>query len=337
MKDIAKMAGVSPSTVSAAINNSSRISPKTRERVLKIVRELNYSPNAFAKGLRGKAMNTIGLILPSIDNPFYPAIARGVEDVAKANGYNVFLCNSDRDQNKEMEYIDSLIQKQVDGYIFAAPIVEETGILQITATGRPAVVVNKEINGDLIDEVWIDYVCGSYDLVKYLIKLGHRRIVHIQGPPGLKRSGDRLAGYLQAMKEHGLLVDNGLIRHGDFNYQSGYTQTLALFEEKGPKPTAIFAANDLMALGVVAAIQDLGFKVPDDISVAGFDDIALASYVRPKLTTVYQPNYEVGKMAMEILSARISQKKDVGKIRITMETSLVIRNSTAAPPRGRQP
>ncbi|HEY8344339.1 MAG TPA: LacI family DNA-binding transcriptional regulator [Bacillota bacterium] len=330
IKDIARIAGVSPSTVSGVINNNGRVGKETKEKILKVIKELNYRPNAVAKGLRSKNTRTVGLLLPSITNPFYPGFARGVEDTAHSYGYNVFLCNSDRSLEKEKEYIETLLYKQVDGLIFAAPIVGKKEIVSAVEHGAHVVVVSETLNLPLVDEVWINYVGGAKAITQYLIELGHERIGFIGGLPGLRRSQDRLAGYKLALKKAGIPVEEELIKLGDFTYESGYEQGLGLLKLQ-KRPTAIFAANDLMALGVLAALEDNKVKVPEEMSVVGYDDIELASYIRPKLTTVHLPNYEAGRLAMEALIKRRDNEFPKTKIRVTMETSLVIRESAASP------
>lgn len=332
LKDIARIVGVAPSTVSGVINGNARVGRETKERILKVVRELDYTPNAVAKGLRLKSTATVGLLIPSITNPFFPAVARGVEDVANAHGYNVFLCNCDRDEAKEKRYVRTLIDKQVDGIIFAAPTVSPKDMEAPTTCGVTVVVMNEAIDDQSVDEVWIDYVSGARALTEHLIALGHNRIGFIGGPPRLKRSQDRFAGYKQALRKHHLQVDNSLVRAGNFDYASGYELGTELLDVNNRRPTGIFAANDLMALGVLAAALDKGLRVPDDVSIAGFDNIDLCSYVRPKLTTVHQPNYEAGRVAMEMLIQRRNRHSNGTKVRIAMETTVIVRDSTAVAP-----
>ncbi|MDR7483642.1 MAG: LacI family DNA-binding transcriptional regulator, partial [Armatimonadota bacterium] len=303
IKGIAGIAQVSPSTVSEVLNGKGRVSARTRANVLAVAQAVGYRPNELARALRVRQTRTIGLIIPSVTNPFYPSVARGAEDAAFAAGYDLLLCNSDRDPAKEQAYIASLLDKWIDVIIFAAPIVGPDDLLKARADRTAVVLMNCSIDDPEVDEIWVDYRGAARSAVEFLIGLGHERIGFIGGPLAIKRFGDRLDGYREALALRGLLAER-LIRTGGYDHDTGYAMGRALIEELA-RPTALFCANDMIAIGALAAAADLGLRVPDDLSIVGFDDIPLASLVRPQLTTVYQPSYEAGRLAVEMALRRI--------------------------------
>lgn len=326
LKDVAKLAGVAPSTVSGILNGNTRVRETTRIRVMQAVRELNYRPNHVARSLRMQGTKTLGLIIPSITNPFYPAIARGVEDVANAQGYSVLLSNTDRTPKKEQKYIETLLDKQVDGLILADSMVSDSLILQIAERPRLAIVVmNRGIDSLNVDEIWVDFRGAAIQMTEHLIEAGHRRIAFVSGPRSVWRAEERLIGYQEALSRHQIDFDRSLVIHGKFDYQSGYLAGEELLQQRD-RFTAIFASNDLMAIGCMTALQDNGVSVPDDISIVGFDDIDLAFFVRPKLSTVYQPNYEMGAAAVRLMMERVQGERNV-KTRQELATRLVMRES----------
>jgi LacI family transcriptional regulator, galactose operon repressor len=335
LREIARLAGVAPSTASGVLNGKNRVSPETRFRVLTAVRTLNYRPNTLARSLRVRKTRTIGLIIPSVTNPFYTAVARGAEDAAFTAGYDVLLCNSDRDPAKERAYITSLLDKWVDGLIFAAPMVGSDDLLDVKFNGAAVVVMNQSVDDSGIDEIWMDFRIAASEVVEYLVGLGHRHIGFISGPPTISRFKDRLDGFRETLERLGLL-DERFIRFGGYDEDSGYGLARSLVESSFP-PTAIFCANDVLAVGALGAITDLGLHVPKHVSLVGFDDIPIASHVRPKLTTVYQPSHEAGQAAVKLALARIADGDARGKQRLQLETRLVVRDSAASPPSLREP
>jgi LacI family transcriptional regulator len=329
IKDIATRARVTPSTVSEVLNGKGRVSAPTRARVLAVAQAMGYRPNELARALRVRQTRTIGLVIPSVTNPFYPALARGAEDAAFAAGHDLLLCNSDRDPDKEQAYIASLLDKWVDAIIFAAPIVGPDDLLKARSRRAAVVVMNASVPDPEVDEIWVDYRDAARSAVEFLVDLGHERIGFIGGPTAIRRFADRLEGYRDVLAARGLFRDR-LVRIGGYDHDTGYVLGRALCE-LNPRPTALFCANDVIALGALAAAIDLGLQVPRDLSIVGFDDIPLASVIRPQLTTVRQPSYEAGKLAAELALARVSGGPHRPKQRRYLATELIVRTSTAPP------
>ncbi|SDG75122.1 transcriptional regulator, LacI family [Thermoanaerobacter thermohydrosulfuricus] len=326
IKDIAKLANVSITTVSRVINNKTEgVSEETRNRILQLVKELGYQPNAIARGLVTKKTKTVGLIIPDISNPFFPDIARGVEDSAHIYGYNVFLCNTDDNLEKESEYINALKEKYVDGIIFtSSSIPKHEHITDLIKSGIPVVIMDRRIDSEDIYGVFLDNYEGGYIATKYLIDLGHKRIGCITGPLYISNAIERLEGYKRALVDNEIEVDNRLIFEGDYKINSGIIGAEKLLEHE---VTAIFASNDLMAYGAYKAIRSYGYKIPDDISVVGFDDIQLSQILEPQLTTIRQPAYDMGLTAARMLIKLIEGKKMNKKI-ANFRPQLIIRQST---------
>jgi len=328
MRDVAERAGVSVTTVSHVINETRRVSDELRQRVLAVIDELGYQPNVLARSLRSGKTNTIGMVIPDGVNPFFAEVARGVEDTSFEQGYSVILCNSDGDLDKELLYTDVLTEKQVDGILFVAAGVSTEHIRALQGRRMPVVVVDREIPDVAVDSVLTDNARGGWLATRHLLDLGHCRIGYIAGPSDLTPSAERITGYRQALEEAGIPVDKALILKGDFQYESGYQAARQLLEMDDP-PAAIFACNDLMAVGAISAAVELGRKVPADLSVVGFDDVRLASFTNPPLTTIVQPKYEMGVVAATMLLERM-RDHDVPPRRRMLDTALVIRQSTTS-------
>ena len=306
--DVAKKAGVAPITVSRVINNSGYTSDEVREKVNAAISELGYVPNILARSLKSKRTNTLALVFTDITNPFFTILARGVEDTASDAGFNVIFCNTDESQEKENNYIQLVLQKQVDGIILVPAASNTKSIDLIKDQGTPLVVVDRSVPRDNVDIVRGDSEGGAYELTQFLIKLGHRHISILCGPINVSTAEDRLKGYEKAMRENGL---DDFIKHsyGRFSQQSGSEQTQRLFTNQ-PYPTAIFAANNLIAVGALSTLRDLGFKVPDDVAMVSFDDIPENLTADPFFTVVKQPSYEMGKKATELLISRIKEGRE---------------------------
>ncbi|WP_298818135.1 LacI family DNA-binding transcriptional regulator [Chloroflexus sp.] len=305
IREVALRAGVSPSTVSHIINNTRFVAPETRERVLAAMAELNYRPNVLARSLRRGETRTLGLILPDSANPFFAEIARAIEDAAFRAGYNVILGNTENDLDREQVYIDVFVQKQVDGLIFVATGDQSPSLAALLRLDLPVVVVDRRLPGLTVDTVLADNLQGGLLATRYLIERGHRRIGCITGPSYLTPSAERVVGYRQALIEAGIPIDETLIRRGDFHPRSGYEQTWHLLR-LDPPPTALFVCNDMMALGALRALAEAGRQVPTDCAVIGFDDIELASYVNPPLTTIRQDKEALADRAVQFLLERIA-------------------------------
>lgn len=327
MKDVAKRAGVSVATVSHVINETRFVSEELKQRVLQVIDEMGYQPDAVARSLRRKETQTIGLIVPDNSNSFFAEVARGIEDVGFEQGYSVILCNSDLNLEKELTYLDTLIAKRVDGIIFIAATAQVEHVESLVESGMPIVIADRKMPEIEVDSVLVDNFQGGYEATKHLLDLGHRRIGCITGPWDLTPSADRVAGYKAALSQHGLRADEDLIVRGDYLRQSGEMAVRRFLELSAP-PTAIFACNDLMAIGAMKSIHEQGLRVPEDISIVGFDDIALASCLNPPLTTIAQPKYELGKIAAELVIQKITRSDSGEKREIVLDSHLVVRGST---------
>jgi LacI family transcriptional regulator len=325
IQEVAARAGVSSTTVSHVVNNTRFVAEHTRARVQAAMDELGYRPNALARSLRRGQTHTIGLILPDSANPFFAEVGRGIESAAFDLGYSVILCNTEGDLDKEHLYMDVLSNKQVDGIIFVAAGERTDSLRALLRRKLPVVVVDRNLTGVEVDAVLTDNRQGGYLATRHLIELGHRRIGCIAGPSHLTPSADRVTGYRTAMTEAGLPTEDGLIVRGDFHPESGRTAALALLSRSDP-PTAIFACNDLMAVGTLRAAAETGRSVPVDVAIVGFDDIELASYTFPPLTTVAQPKLEMGRMALQLLIEHMRDKSRPTD-REVLPTKLVVRGS----------
>lgn len=302
IKDVAKKAGVSYATVSRALNNHPEINEGTKKRILKLALEMGYRPNAIAQGLVKKETKTIGLLIPDITNPFFPEVARGIEDAASEAGYTVFLCNTNWSKEREEHYLNVLSQKQVDGLIIA-PSSEEMNHLKKALEGEfKTVFISRVINHANCTSIIIDNIRGAQLAVECLVKKGHRRIAFIGGREDISTCQERLNGYQLALKNNNLEINGDYIKTGSFKRESGHFimhEFLKLGAEK--RPTAVFAANDLLALGAIQAIKESGLAIPADLAVIGFDDIEFASLPEIQLSTVAQPKYDMGKLAFSVL------------------------------------
>ena len=329
IRDVAARAGVSSTTVSHVINKTRPVSDILRTRVEAAMAELGFQPNALARSLRRKRTHTLGMIVPDSANPFFAEVGRGIEDTSFASGYSIILCNSDGDRNRELLYLDLLVQKQVDGVLLVPTGNHAELAAHLRTRNIPVVVIDRDVSDAPIDRAYIDNVAGGCVATRHLLDLGHRRIGYIGGPPHLSPVPGRGAGYLRALEEAGIPIDDRLIVAGSFQDVGGYegTQSLLALPDR---PTAIFAGNDLMAIGALAAARDANIAVPAELSIVGFDDIHLAGYINPPLTTIAQPKYELGVIAAELLLARLSDP-DLPPQRRLLQAHLVVRHSTAAP------
>ena len=330
--DVARVAGVSTSTVSHVLNGTRHVSDATKQRVEQVMAELRFRPNSLARGLVRQETQTIALIVPDNVNPFFAELARGVEDHGFRAGYNVLLCNSDRNREKELAYLDMLVSKRVDGIIYMT-MHKDIDQLQTMLNHRiPVVTFDREYEG--MDAILLDNAAGGYAATQHLIELGHRRIACIAGPDAITRSNGRIQGYEQALSDAGLPCDPDLLQAGNWTYESGFAAAQRLLALRTP-PTAIFACNDMMAVGVMTSLHQQGCIVPDDISVVGFDDVALSAYVVPPLTTFSTPLSGVGQTLCQILLARINEETSAEPQRIVVGGELVIRRSTTHCANGR--
>ena len=326
IREVAESAGVSYATVSHVINNTRLVSPETRERVLAAMDALNYRPNALARSLRQGKTNTLGLVLPDSANPFFAEISRSIEDEAFKKGYSVFLCNTELDTQRELFYVDVLSKKQVDGIVFVAAGDQADSLEFLVGRNMPVVMIDREVPSVEVDAVLTDNQLGGYLATRHLLELGHQRIACISGPSSITPSAERMIGYRKALEEAGLPYDEKLILRGDYHAQSGMEITHSILK-MNPRPTAIFALNDLMALGALRAAAEDGCTVPGDLAVVGYDDLEIARFTNPPLTTIAQPKKEIGVKAIELLVDRIS-RKDRSPTRLVLPPELIVRRST---------
>lgn len=325
IREVAQRAGVSPSTVSHVINQTRYVSEDVTGRVRRAMKELGYRPNMLARSLRRGETRTVGMILPDSSNPYFAELGHAIESCVFNHGYSLILCNSEGDREKEAFYTRVLMEKQVDGVLFISSGYEDDSIQPLLENGIPLVVIDR-ICGDLeVDVVLTDNYQGGYEAGSYLAGLGHRRMGMITGPTRVTPSAERETGFRQALSEQGLGLDENLIASGTFNANTGYKAAKTLLSNPHP-PEAIFASNDMMAVGALRAAHELGLSVPGDLSLVGFDDIELASYVVPPLTTIAQPKDEIGKAAVELIIRRITEPKRSPE-KIMLQNTLVQRSS----------
>ena len=332
MRQIAARAHVSVGTVSHVINNTAGVREPVRRRVLEAIERLGYQPSLLARGLRRNQTTIIGVIIPDISNPFFPLVVRGVEDIAYQNSYRLMLCNADNDAQKEQVYFDELRAYRMAGLIVIPSANSRLVAAAGTAGELPVICLDRCPEGWKGDSITVDNAEGAYQATRYLLELGHRRIAAIAGQLHVTSAVERLKGFKRALRECGITIAPEYIQEGRFDRLSGYEKSLMLLQFS-PRPTAIFAANDLVALGVLAAMRELGLRCPEDVSLAGFDDLEIASFTNPALTTVAQPAYQMGARAAALLFERL-RGENLPAQHIVMNTSLKARDSTAAPSRG---
>ena len=308
IKDVARESGVNISTVSRALNNSYGVNDQTREHVSAVALRLNYRPNRVARGLVTGRSHSLGLILSDIRNPFFAEVARGAEDAARTGGCDLVLCNSDLDAEKQMHYVRSLLEKRIDGILMnSVSALSREQQAQLTASDVPIVLLNRPVSNREFSTVCADNEAGGAMAARYLLDLGHRKIAHLTGPKQHGNLSDRTRGFVRTLQGAKNAV-HPIVRYGKFNFSGGADLTKKLLDAH-PDVTAIFAANDVMAFGVVKAALERGLRIPEDLSLIGFDNIEFSGIVHPPLTTIHQPKYEMGQAAVEIL-LRMAREKD---------------------------
>lgn len=330
LSDVAKLAGVSTMTVSRVINSSGYASPDARARVKRAIDELGYMPNGLARQLRAKRTETIALVVTDIRNPFFTTIASGVEDTARNRRYAVMFCNTYESEEEEAAYVRILIERRVDGVLLVPAGGAGASVRMLQAHGMPAVVIDRHVHDVEVDEVRADSRAGAYAVVRHLAELGHRNIAILTGPERVSTSIDRVAGYREALLEACPDGHCGQILYGEFNEASGYSMAREVLQRDSP-PTAIFAANNFVAYGAVRALREFGLRIPEDISVAVFDDLPPGWVMDPFFTVVSQPAYEIGTEAATLLFKRLLGEASGEPHSIILPSELIVRRSTAAP------
>lgn len=316
IKDVAKKANVSISTVSRVINDSKPVSNEIKQRVLKVIEETGYTPNPVARSLVMKKSQLIGVIVPDISNFFIGEILNGVEEIGKMYDYDIILCNTYGELNQELRYLNLLKSKQVEGIIFMTRNIHQKHKEFFDMGDLPIVIINKNTSELNVPSICIDHYQASYDMTNYLINNGHKRIALIRSGVDNDVFGiDQLNGYAQALKENGIELDEGLVKNGMSKMEIAYECVQEIIKDK-LNPTAIFATSDYMAIGAINSLFDNGFNVPEDVSVVGFNDIKLASMYRPKLTTIKQPIYDIGAVAIRLIIKKIKGEETNENINI---------------------
>lgn len=327
--DVAATAGVSIATVSRALNDRGRISAETRAHVLEVATNLGYQPNDLARSLVGVATKTIALLLPDITNPYFPELVKGVQTVADEYGHLLLLCHDADDEKKALADIAALRRKQVDGIMLPSGTLSGSR-LAAAVQGLPVVLLDRTIRGVRAAYISVDNRAGARRAVRHLLDLGHTRIAHVSGPTGIISARQRKAGWVDAMRAAG--QEPALLECGNFLEDGGYTAGRALLA-RNTGFTAVFAANDLTAIGLLSAFAEAGLRVPQDVSVVGFDGLQLTSYLTPKLTTVAQPISEIGRTATRLLLQQISGELADAPRSVILPTELLVRDSSGVPPR----
>ncbi|SDI34869.1 LacI family DNA-binding transcriptional regulator [Proteiniclasticum ruminis] len=328
IKDIAKEAGVSIATVSFIVNGKDQhISEATRQRVKDVMKKYNYIPNAMAGSLVTRRTGIIGLVLPDITNPFFPGIARGAEDRANEEGYSIIFCNTDDKIEVEEKYIESLSSKMVDGIIIAhSSNSEEMGEI-LERTQIPIILIDRDFDSkNILGKVLVNNKDGAYQAVCHMVERGYKKIAYLSGSLKTQTAMDRLEGYKEALKEKNLPVEEHLIKYGEYRAEWGRKGVKELLTEKRDFD-AVFCGNDLIAIGAMKELLKNGYKVPEDKGVMGFDDIYMAQMVEPELTTVKQPNYEMGYQAVDLLIKHLKEKKSTKSHTVEKKTSMVMLNT----------
>lgn len=329
--DVAKRAGVSAMTVSRVINRANYISPQTRERVEAAIAELGYVPNTLARSLRWKGTKTLALILSDITNPFFTTLGRGVQDAARAAGFNVIFCNTDESETEQAEQLVTLVQKRVDGVLLVPAASSAEPVAYLKRHKIPVVVLDRRVEDCLVDSVRCDSELGAYQLTRLLIELGHRCIAMLSGPARVSTASDRVVGYRRALTEAGLEIAAELIFHGAYSPAGGRQMAQAALACV-PRPTALFAANNFIAIGAYQQLQEGGVRVPEDISMATFDEMPLTTLIEPFFTVVAQPAYEMGQRATQLLLARLNNTAAGECQEVILPFELIVRRSSGPAP-----
>jgi len=330
IKEIAKLANVSIATVSMVVNKKDqRISEDTKKRVLEVIEKYNYFPNRIASSMVTKNTKSLGLVLPDITNPFFPGLARGVEDRASKNNWNIILCNTDNDFIKECKYLEILQEKMVDGIILTAANHHSYSSSMLSKINVPIITLDRDIDDvKHLGTVKTDNETGAFEAVKYAITRGYKKILHLSGPLSVHTAKSRYDGYLKAHIESDLLPPKENVFQGDFTHESGYNLTTELINN-GIEFDCLFCGDDLMALGALKALAEHNISVPET-GVIGFDDVYISNLITPSLTTVHQPIYEMGYKAADLLIKHIenNEKLNGENLIYNMKTELKIRSTT---------
>ncbi|MFE8704151.1 catabolite control protein A [Cytobacillus sp. FJAT-54145] len=307
--DVAREANVSMATVSRVVNGNPNVKPVTRKKVLEVIDRLGYRPNAVARGLASKKTTTVGVIIPDISSPFFAELARGIEDIATMYKYNIILSNSDQNKEKEFHLLNTMLGKQVDGIVFMGGNITSEHVVEFEKSPVPIVLAGSIEETGKVPSVNIDYEQAAFDAVQSFVEKGHKQIGMVIGPMQEPINQEKkLNGYKRALMEADLNYEEDYVVEGDYTYDSGIEAFEKLLE-LDTKPSAIFVGSDEMALGVVHGAMDKGFRIPEDFEVISSDNTRLSLMVRPQLTTVVQPLYDIGAVAMRLLTKYMNKEK----------------------------
>jgi LacI family transcriptional regulator len=332
-RDVAKRAGVSTSTVSHVLNGTRGVSKALRQRVLDACEELAFEPNVVARSLKTSRSRTLGFVVPDV-NEFFTQILLGVEEVAEASGYSVIFCHSHGDPREELAYLRLLRGRRVDGIILAPTGTRHADLERLVQAHYPLVLVDRVVRGLDIDLVSVDNEPAAYAAVSHLLKLGHRRVAMITGDMRMSSSEPRVRGYRRALEEAGVPFDPALLVSGEGRTNVGRLAVKELMSRE-TRPSALFVANNLMTIGAMMALQEMGISMPGDLAYVGFDDFDWAGFLRPQLTMIAQPTYEIGRTAAQLVIERIGQGGEKPARRIALGGRLMVRESSGALSAGR--
>lgn len=325
LDDVARISGFSKSTVARVLRNEANVKPRTKKKIEEAAQRLGYTPNIVARSLRSKKTTTIGIVIADICNPFFPGIVRGIEDAARKKGYSVILCNTDEKYEREKEAIDTLVQKRVDGLLIAPTQKKFDDILELKRRKIPFVLIGRHFDPLETDHVISDDIKGAFMATDYLIKKGHKRILFVVGPSYISSIRERITGYKEALVANNVKFDVALLQEGGFRIEDGY-RAMKKAILSGLEFTAVFAYSDFVAFGVIRALKEKGYRIPDRIAVVGYDNIDLGFSAELPLTTVNIPKYKLGAEAMKLLHRKIEEKIDTPQ-KVILDTKLIVRQS----------
>lgn len=328
IKDVAARAGVSVATVSRFLNGA-RV--RQAAQIEQAVELLAFRPNQLARSLKSGSTRTIGVLVPDISNPFFADVVKGAESVMRAGEYSLLLCNTDESVERERVVAATLLQKRVDGILMAPATEWSDAPLMLQARHIPVVFIDRRIEADGFDIVLVDNIAGARQAAEYFVSLGHERIAVISGPLDTTPGRERYEGFVEGLRVRGRELEERYLQVADFREDGGYQAALRLLAVR-PPPTALFVANNLMAIGALRAMHNLGVQIPREMSFISFDDLALAELTTPPLTVVSRPSTEQGVLAMRLLQFRMEKSPDAAARKIVLETRLVVRGSCAGPP-----
>lgn len=329
MKDVAEKAGVSTATVSRALMNPEKVSAQTRKRVQIAVQTVGYDPQPLARQVKRNETRNLLVMVPDICDPFYADMLRGIEETADEHGYLVLIADCAHQHPNKKSFGDLVIARQIDGMLLLGSDLP-FAIDKSQQQNLPPMVMANEFVPELeLATVHIDNLTAAYEAADYLFKLGHRRIACISGPANQTLCQYRVQGYIQALRRHGIAAEDALVIRGDISFQTGAAGLNTLISQINP-PTAIFCHSDIIAFGALSQAKKIGLSVPQDLSLIGFDDLALANYCDPPLTTVAQPSYQIGRQAMLLLLQQVRQHQ-ITNTSLLLDSKLIIRGTTATP------